>query len=251
MPIHQHTEWFKNWFDSNYYHILYKHRDWKEAESFIDNLVDLLKPAPKAKILDMPCGKGRHSIYLNKKGFDVTGIDLSPQSAMCAKKNENQHLFFFVHDMREHFKIKYFDIVLNLFTSLGYFEDEYDNQKVITAAAESLKPGGIFVIDFFNAAKVAKALVKEETKITDEVEFKISRKIENKFVVKKISITDGDKNYAFYEKVQLLVLSDFEKYLDAAELKIQHLFGDYSLNPFNENTSERLIIVSEKNIPKI
>ena len=75
-----------NWFDSDYYHILYSNRDLKEAEHFIKNLVNHLKIKKGSKILDLACGKGRHSIYLNKKGFDVTGYDNSEKSIKKAKK---------------------------------------------------------------------------------------------------------------------------------------------------------------------
>ncbi len=72
--------WFKDWFNSPYYHQLYFNRDEKEAAAFIDKLINYLQPAPNASMLDVACGKGRHSIHLAEKGFDVTGIDLSEDS---------------------------------------------------------------------------------------------------------------------------------------------------------------------------
>src|SRR3989344_5362829 len=126
----KHTEWFECWFDSPYYHVLYKNRDFTEAELFIDNLVQLIKPSKSNRILDLACGKGRHAIYLNKKGFDVTGIDLSEKSIECAKISGNETLHFYTHDMRKLFRSNYFDIVLNLFTSFGYFEQEREDNAV-------------------------------------------------------------------------------------------------------------------------
>ena len=105
-------EWFKNWFNSPYYHILYKERDSYEAEYFIDNLIIYLKIAENSKIIDIACGKGRHSIYLEQKKMKVTGIDLSQKSINHAKKFENDNLFFFKHDMRKEFKDIY-DAALN------------------------------------------------------------------------------------------------------------------------------------------
>ena len=67
----QDMNWFKNWFNSPYYHILYKNRDIKEAELFIDNLINKLKLKKTSKLIDIACGKGRHACYFNKKGFDV------------------------------------------------------------------------------------------------------------------------------------------------------------------------------------
>ena len=84
--------WFKEWFNTTYYHQLYFKRDDKEAADFIDKLITHLKPAHGSLMLDVACGKGRHSIQLSGKGFDVTGIDLSEDSIMEALKNENEEL---------------------------------------------------------------------------------------------------------------------------------------------------------------
>ena len=111
--------WFANWFDSPYYHLLYKNRDDKEAQSFIDNLIYRLKIPKKSTILDVACGKGRHSIYFNKRGMKVEGIDLSHNSINIAKKEENRTLKFSVHDMRKVFKKDAFGIIVNLFTSFN------------------------------------------------------------------------------------------------------------------------------------
>src|SRR6478736_3856513 len=72
--------WFASWFDTPYYHILYKDRDEEEAEFFMDNLVHYLNLPEEAKILDLACGKGRHAFHLIQLGFDVTGADLSVNS---------------------------------------------------------------------------------------------------------------------------------------------------------------------------
>ena len=68
--------WFENWFNSKYYHILYKNRDHKEAVFFLDNIIKNIN-INDGQILDVACGKGRHAKYLNHLGFNVTGIDLS------------------------------------------------------------------------------------------------------------------------------------------------------------------------------
>ena len=138
--------WYATWFDSPYYHILYKNRDHHEAELFLDALIRYIKPGPYARILDVACGKGRHSIYLNSKGFEVTGFDLSAESISFDKQFENDSLIFYLHDMREVFRSNYFDIVLNLFSSFGYFEKERDNIRCMIANSTALKENGIFVL---------------------------------------------------------------------------------------------------------
>ncbi|MGZ4118041.1 MAG: class I SAM-dependent methyltransferase, partial [Bacteroidia bacterium] len=226
--------------------LLYKNRDYSEAELFIDNLLSFLKPEQGARFLDIGCGKGRHSIYLNKKGFDVTGIDLAENSISCAKQSENEHLHFYVHDMRKIFRTNYFDYAVNLFTSFGYFENNRDNNTTISTIQKSLKPKGIFILDFMNAKKVISYLNYQEIKTIEGIEFKITKKVENNFIIKQIQFTDKGKEYNFKEFVKALTLADFEGYFSANKFKILHLLGNYQLDVFDENTSDRLIIIAEK-----
>lgn len=238
--------WFEAWFDSPYYHLLYKNRNEEEAQFFIDNLVKKLNLNKGAKILDLACGKGRHAIHLNSLGYDVTAIDLSEESINIAKKAENETLAFFVHDMRELYWSNHFDCILNLFTSFGYFDDENDNLKTLQSVYDSLKPGGVFVIDFFNAAKVERELVAAEIITADDTEFHISRQIKDGYIVKDIEVRKGKKVEHFMEKVQLLLPEHFQQWFAATGFEIINVWGDYSLSEFNSETSKRLIIVGKK-----
>jgi SAM-dependent methyltransferase len=246
MPQDISKQWYATWFDSPYYHLLYKERDHKEAELFIDNLIDFLNPVAQSTFLDLACGKGRHSIYLHTKGFDVTGVDLSEQSIKYASKQVKEGLNFYVHDMRYPCRINYFGYVLNLFTSFGYFENEKDNYAVAASISKELRPKGIVVIDFLNAHKVISNLKKHETKEVDGIRFDIYRAIEQGVIIKQIKFSDKNQHYSFEERVTALELHHFEKYLHANKLKILNLFGDYSLNKFDELTSDRLIIIAQK-----
>lgn len=238
-------EWFGTWFNSPYYHILYKNRDFKEAERFLNNLVEELKPAKDATLLDLACGKGRHSIFLNSLGFQVKGVDLSPESIEHANEFANESLSFGVHDMREPLE-ESFDYVLNLFTSFGYFETDQENQAAINTMANALRPGGKLVIDFMNAEKVISNLVKKENKEEEGVTFDIKRELVDGHIYKHISFADEGKAYAFSEKVQALFSADFINYFNFAGLKLEGSFGNYDLEPFNKETSDRLILVASK-----
>jgi len=102
VPMHNlesDKEWFASWFESPYYALLYTTREEREAAFFLDNLLAACPIQKGAKILDLPCGKGRHSIYLHKKGYNVTGADLSRRSIAFAKQFEKDGLHFFIHDM--------------------------------------------------------------------------------------------------------------------------------------------------------
>ena len=237
--------WFENWFNSKYYHILYKNRDHKEAVFFLDNIIKNIN-INNGRILDVACGKGRHAKYLNHLGFNVTGIDLSKNSIEFANKDSNENLKYFVHDMRSVFKKNHFDLVTNLFTSFGYFENQEDEQTTINAMSNNLKEGGLLLIDFMNVKKVISSLVTSESKEIDGIKFLIERKYDENHIIKKIIIKDKDSDLNFQEKVRALTLYDFDVMLKKANMKIVDVFGDYSLNDFNAIDSDRLIIISRK-----
>jgi SAM-dependent methyltransferase len=242
------TDWYETWFDSPYYHLLYRNRDEHEAELFLDALIKFLNPPPGSRILDVACGKGRHSIYLNKKGFDVTGFDLSAESIQYDKEFENDSLSFYLHDMREVFRSNYFDIVLNLFSSFGYFEKKRDNVRCMIANVTALKENGFFVFDYFNAGKIQLKGCMITEKLITGINFHIEKHIEGNFIKKKITFNDKGNNYNFEEQLLLAGKSELEKYIIEAGLTIINCFGNYKLDPFNESTSDRLIIVAQKKV---
>lgn len=234
--------WFTSWFDTPYYHILYKDRNYREAQIFMDNLTHYLNLPEKAKVLDLACGKGRHSIYLNQLGFNVLGADLSENSIAEASKNSNETLHFKVHDMREPFEEK-FDAIFNLFTSFGYFESDDDNLTTLKAIKESLSEYGFAVIDFMNVANVIETLVPEEVKTVDDIDFNIKRYVEDGHIFKEIDFEDQGRQYHFTEKVKALTLKDFQDLMDEAGIYLLDIFGDYKLKKFHKTESERLIMI--------
>ena len=235
--------WFEIWFNSRYYHLLYNNRNDKEAQFFIDNLINYLQSKPQEKFLDVACGKGRHSKYLASKKMDVCGIDLASNSIAEAKKMETENLHFYEHDMRRIFRVNYFDVVCSFFTSMGYFEKTSDDEKQFAALQASLKKGGSLVIDFMNIKKVIRNLVANEKTEKENCVFEINRFVENGFICKTTKVFEnGVKQMIAKEKVKAFDLIQFEKLLTQQNLSIKNLFGSYALDNFDEQTSDRLII---------
>jgi len=240
--------WFANWFDSKYYHILYSSRDKLEANLFIDNILKKFQPPDNAFFLDLACGSGRHSIYLNKKGYSVDGVDLSKKSLLKAKSYQNDTLQFIAEDIRSYKKPTKYDFILNLFTSFGYFETENDDINVLRNVKISLKKNGIFILDFFNANKVILDLKSYEEKKINNITFKIKKTYDQEFVYKEISIQDQKNNYIFTEKVRLIKLERFKQYMRKLNMNLIGIFGDYQFTDFNPVSSERLILVIKKQL---
>lgn len=241
--------WFTDWFNSSYYHALYQHRDDSEALQFIHNLLAFLKPVPHATMLDIACGKGRHSKALFDAGFDVVGIDLSPASINAASSMETNGLRFSCHDMRETFRNNYFDYAFNFFTSFGYFNSDEEHQLAIQAMSNNLKEGGTLVIDYLNVGIVDPTLdLATETQI-DGFNFQIKKWQDSLFLYKEIKVIDAltqEELGIFEEKVRKYTLHDFMVFMQKAGLSIVATFGNYQLAPFNPENADRLIIVAQK-----
>ena len=172
---------YKSWFDTPFYHILYKNRDYKEAEMFTKKLMEFIKLPIKSKVLDLACGKGRHSINLNKMGYNVTGVDNSIESIKKASKYNSETLKFKVHDMRKPLGQK-FDLIVNFFTSFGYFDDFEDNLKTLDSIKSSLNKDGLAVIDFLNIKYLRNNLINENIEEIDGIKFYLNRSIKNGFL---------------------------------------------------------------------
>jgi len=239
-------QWYESWFDSPYYHILYEHRDATEARQLLDRLLNFLQPPPGAQMLDVACGRGRHAVYLNSKGFDVTGYDLSEQNISFDRRYETPTLHFFRHDMRRTFRRGAFDVVFNLFSSFGYFETEKEHVDALASHAAALRSGGRLVLDYMNSDYIAACMKEQEIKVVEGTEFHISRFLEREYVVKSIAFTAEGQPQRYAEKLRRFSLADFERMLGKAGLRIDRVFGNYYLEAFNQRSSERMILVAAK-----
>ncbi len=247
--------WYKTWFDSPYYAQLYRRRGEDEARFFIDSLLRAVALPPGGRVLDLACGTGRHAAYFHQQGFEVTGVDLSATRIEQARtlhpsdgrlqfeQADMRHLLNGAADgQRPAWAASPFDLVVNLFTSLGYFNELSENQQVLHGVRQLLAPSGCLVIDFFNADYVVRTLKASEELELAGVHYEIRRRIEGEHVLKRIRITDGEKMLHYTEQVQLLHLRDFERMCKREHLHIDQQWGDYSGAPFDPHESERLIL---------
>jgi SAM-dependent methyltransferase len=241
--------WYRDWFNSPYYHLLYQHRDESEAEQFIATLMGHLHLPNGSFVLDVACGKGRHSVALAEMGYEVTGIDLSAASIAEARLQEHSHLHFYQHDMRSSFRINYYDLVLNCFTSFGYFKTRREHDNAIRTMALSLKPQGQLVIDFLNVPFAAKRLEKSQVVERNEVQFHVTKWQDEHHFYKQIQITEKGKHqlrHLHTERVAKFSLGDFNEMLGDQGLQINAVFGDYQLSPYQLQTSPRMVILAGK-----
>jgi cyclopropane fatty-acyl-phospholipid synthase-like methyltransferase len=259
MPKPKTDSWFKTWFNTKHYLELYKHRDNNDAGKIVSLINKNIQLPKGANVLDLACGNGRHSVLFARKGFNVLGVDLSPYLINEAKKklksdysSHKNSLTFEIKDMRKITHKNEFDLVVNLFSSFGYFEKDSENWRVIKSVSDSLKKGGYFFFDFLNEAYVLKNLVPLDIKKRNRNVIIQVREITGGFVKKNIIIIQNAPRAEypvisnFHEKIKLYSIRDFTEVFKKNKLKIIKTFGNYTGSKFNPGTSERLIILAEK-----
>jgi SAM-dependent methyltransferase len=244
----QGREWYKAWFNSPFYHKLYFDRDEQEAEKFITKLISYLQPNPGSRIVDIACGKGRHSKFLAGLGYDVTGIDISPESISYASQFATERLQFFVHDMRLLFRVNYFDYAFNFFTSFGYFPTRREHDDAMRTIAGCIKKSGIVLFDYLNVHYAESQLVHQETRTIEETNYEITRWDDETHFHKKITVSDPQLSQPIVhvEQVAKFSLGDFTDMLSFQKMQVKEVFGDYDLNPYHVSKTPRMIVIAEK-----
>jgi len=233
------AEWFQEWFGDDYLR-LYPHRDAGEAARLVALLRSRIPCRAGWSILDVGCGAGRHLAAFESAGFRPVGMDLS--SPLLRRAREITRRPLIRADMR-HLPVRSgrFDLVVNLFTSFGYFATDAEHVGVIAQMAAALRPGGWLVMDFLNAPAVRAGLVPEETMTLGGAPVRIRRRLEqgDRTVVKTIETPDGRH---FVERVRLFETPELDAMLTGAGIVSQFRFGDYEGQPLTPASSRAILI---------
>lgn len=241
--------WFEKWFNSQDYLIIYQHRNFEDAKLEIDFILSNLNLNKNAKILDLACGSGRHSIYLAKKGFEVVSVDFSNVLLNTAIKNSNLlnlKIKFLKTDFRFLPLDEKFDLIINMFTSFGYFYKDEDNFLLFKKSYDLLNKGGYFVFDFFNKNHLLKNLVPLSERFFDNKKIIEKRYIRKGRIEKIIEIIESGNKRKYIESVKLYSPTEIQEQLMKNDFEIINLFGDFKGNNFNENYSKRFIAFCKK-----
>lgn len=237
--------WFKHWFGSPYYALLYGHRDDQEAGLWVAAILAHWSLTPGSALLDLACGRGRHARHFAAAGMQVTGVDISEESIREARERV-PGASFRVHDMRDPVAEAAFDAAACLFTSLGYFEDREDDERVFHAVHRALRPGGRFVLDFMNTHAVLRDLVAEESVVRGEVVFHINRALESGVIVKRIRVEHGGMVQEFEERVLALMPNELQEMAMRAGLVVNELTDGPDMVPFEAGKARRCVLWMSK-----
>lgn len=241
------TEWFERSFQEDYLKI-YAHRDEQKAIQELEQLLPFLNMRKGQQVLDLCCGQGRHSRWLAHQGVRVIGVDLSAVLLQEAIRNSlNLPVLYMRADARQIPFENEMDLVVNLFTSFGYFEEDEENEKVIQQASRALKPEGMFLFDYLNPLYVKENIEPfTETKL-DGMEILQYRTINESYVKKRIVIQEpGESQRHYEERVKLYNQEVLTQMLERNDFKVIHQFGNYDASDYQTHTSPRMIFICQK-----
>jgi SAM-dependent methyltransferase len=240
--------WYENWF-GNEYLTVYAHRDEDEARQVVKLVLTYINLKKNSRIIDLCCGQGRHVHLFAHEGFEVFGFDLSRRLLEVAKYKNSHHdnTFFIQADMRKLPVQPSFELLLNLFTSFGYFQSDDENLAVFKQFNQALKKDGYFVFDYFNSHYLTQNLEKYHTEQIGDLKVEQERYIENSRVEKIIRLNRQGKQSTFYESVKIYGPDQILKMLEESGLDVSYIFGNYNGQAFSKE-SERLIVIGRKSI---
>lgn len=243
------SDWFEEWFNTEEYLFVYRYRNDEDAKNLFNLILKNIEIDPGARVLDLACGAGRHSILFAKHGFNVTAVDLSENLLNVARKSAEElmlNINFIKSDLRKLNLSERFQLIINLFTSFGYFEADHENERIIKIVVQHLLDNSYFVIDYFNIVNLEKNLIPISYDKVEDAIIKQERIFERNRIVKKITVNTKKSEKIYFESVRAYSKSELSKMITANGLKILNIFGDYLGNAFDENNSSRIIIIAQK-----
>jgi len=243
------SDWFEDWFNTKEYLEVYRHRNESEAKELVSIILNSIQIPENGSVLDLACGAGRHSIYFAQKGYDVTAVDLSQNLLLVAKEaalDNKVNIEFIQSDIRYFSSGKKFDLIVNLFTSFGYFETDSENFMLFEIVKKYLNNSGYFVLDYLNKTYVQNNLVKESTDMLGKGKIIQKRFIEGNRVVKDIFINQNGSSKHYRESVRLYDDQELKAAISDAGLRIEKVFGEFNGKGFEKDNSKRIIIIASK-----
>jgi len=229
--------------------LLFNQQRLASAPEQVEKIEKLLDIKPGARILDLPCGNGRHCLEFSERGYDVVGVDRTSRYIEAAKTKAEQRKLragFRVGDMREYCMPNRFDVVLNLFGSFGYFEDT-DNRKVAENMYASLQPGGQFLIETMGKEILARnfqerewseqgdLLVLSEKKITPHWE-----RVETRWIVIR-----GAERFEHHVSIRSYSAVELSSLVSACGFRDVRVYGSLDGIEYDKD-AQRLVVVGRK-----
>jgi SAM-dependent methyltransferase len=242
------SDWWRTWFGPGYLE-LYDETLQERTPVEIDQLERLLELRPPMRILDLPCGQGRHAIELARRGYAVTGVDLSPYLLDVAARRARDAgvaVRWLRGDMREALPGDRFDLVVNLFTSFGYFAEDADDRLVVRAAVAMLKPGGRFLVEVVNGDRIMANFQEREWFTVGQIAVMERRSLDpgaRRMVVER-TVSSNKNREVNLHALRLYGGRDLRELLTAEGFERVEVFGDWNREPLTSDSLRVLAVGS-------
>lgn len=223
---------------------------WERAPREADQILALMKPAPGARILDLCCGPGRHSLELARRGFKVTGVDRTDaflEEGRRRARAAKLEIEFVREDMRRFIRPDAFDGAMNIFTSFAYFEDAEEDRVVLSNACRSLREGGVFVVDTLAKEVVARNFRERDWNESGGIAVLEERKIVRDWtaIESRWVILQGDSRREIRFTLRLYSAAELSAILRGVGFRTIEVYGDLSGSAF-DHSAKRLVAVARK-----
>jgi SAM-dependent methyltransferase len=245
------TEWFEDdEFWSTWFPYVFTSERFDRAVTQVDQLLALTS-FKGGSVLDLACGPGRHAIELAKRGYKVTGVDLSQfllSKAMERARAAEVEVEWVEQDMRTFERPNSFDLAINMFTAFGYFEDKSEDLQVLNQLHNSLVPGGVLVIDVISKEWLARHFEATSSSKTEEGSLLINRReiLDDWTRIRSEWILLKDAEVKSYEsKITIYSGQELRDRLESVGFKSVELYGDLEGNEYGTEV-KRLIAVARK-----
>jgi SAM-dependent methyltransferase len=247
------TEWYKNKeFWSELRPFLFSSLRWISAADEVDQGLKLLRSPHDARILDIPCGPGRHALEFARRGYRVTAVDLMPFYVEEGRRwagKEGLEVEFLTDDMYSFVRPDAFDVIWNYYSSFGYCSDPADDQKVMDNFFRSLAPGGAFLMEAANYDHVLRFWKSRKRFEHDPVEgvTVTEESILNKdgYQLMKWHVQKDAANKEFDITLRHYTSKALTSLMKNSGFKSVKLYGDISGSPYTPE-SERMVVVATK-----
>lgn len=246
------SEWYSNEeFWRTFGPLMFGEAQFTEAAAQVPLLLERLGLAAGATVLDLGCGPGRHALPLARAGLEVTAVDTSAElleQLRCSAADEGLEIEALQADMREFSLAEAYDAVLVMWTSFGYFEDESDHSEVLQRIVESLRPGGVLLLDLVGLETLCRSLEPVHLTEYDDGRLLVERplliehntRLENEWL-----LIDGDRVARADFSHRVWSAGEISRLVEAAGLKLEAIDADFDYTPYDFD-AERMLVIARK-----
>jgi len=245
IPWHEDDTFWETWDE-----VMFSRQRWEGTPAEVDGIISLLNIQPGMRVLDLGCGVGRHSLELARRGFHVVGVDRTGKYLEQAReraRTEGLEVEFVQEDMRVFSRQDAFDAVINMFTSFSYFEDPDEDRHVVVNIFNSLKPGGVFLLETHGKEVLARIFMERNWEEVDGILWLQERKVSQNWgwmwnrwiMVKGNERIEREISHRLYSATEMVSL------LKGCGFTSVDVYGSLGGSPY-DHPARRMVVVAKK-----